>query len=427
MYIRGAVQRRAALSRFHSALSPRCPFAMWGSPSLLALLALCLALHVCACKLVLLGDVEDNQAGGYSVFHPLDARSDHRVLIIYSGGTIGMEKNKDGVLAPSPGFLTNLLKKTINFNLPQVPQYTVMEYDPLLDSSNMTQNNWYQIAMDIYKEYDNYDGFVVIHGTDTLAYTASALSFLLLGSRKPIVVTGSQIPMSEPYNDGLFNLLGSLIVAGDYRIPETMVFFNNKLMRGNRTQKRSATNVDAFDSVGYRLLGWWGTSVNIDDSAIEKNTTFELSEPVIPSSRVSMVILQPSGDASFLREMISGVRGAVIIVSGISAPTEFEDDLLQVFLDAKKEGIVLVCLSGAHSGLANQEIYSATRLMKKYGCVDGFDMTPEAAFTKLSWLLSKHREPEVVRERMVEAMCGEISPSQEERSDALSHERWLDV
>ena len=158
------------------------------------------------------------------------------IYVAYTGGTIGMQRSEQGYI-PVSGHLQRQLALMPEFHRPEMPDFTIHEYTPLMDSSDMTPEDWQHIAEDIKAHYDDYDGFVILHGTDTMAYTASALSFMLENLGKPVIVTGSQIPLAELRSDGQINLLNALYVAANYPINEVTLFFNNRLYRGNRTTK----------------------------------------------------------------------------------------------------------------------------------------------------------------------------------------------
>ncbi len=170
-----------------------------------------------------------------------------KVCLIHTGGTIGMARTEYGY-APKKGFIQSILSGMAELKSEGVPEFDLMEYDPLLDSSNISVREWVKIAKDIKAKYDLYDGFVILHGTDTMAYTASALSFMLEGLSKPVILTGSQIPLCEIRNDARDNLITALIIAGYYHVPEVCLFFGNELYRGNRATKISADDLIAFDS-----------------------------------------------------------------------------------------------------------------------------------------------------------------------------------
>ncbi len=169
------------------------------------------------------------------------------IYVAYTGGTIGMQRSEQGFI-PVSGHLQKQLANMPEFHRPEMPDFTIHEYQPLIDSSDMTPQDWQTIAEDIKQNYDRYDGFVILHGTDTMAFTASALSFMLENLAKPVIVTGSQIPLEQLRSDGQQNLLNSLFVAANYPINEVTLFFNNTLYRGNRTTKAHADGFNAFAS-----------------------------------------------------------------------------------------------------------------------------------------------------------------------------------
>ncbi|XP_037501654.1 L-asparaginase [Rhipicephalus sanguineus] len=225
--------------------------------------------------------------------------NESKVLVLYSGGTIGMVRDcEGGVLRPMPQVMENRLRtfpqlhdteySSTRFTDPNKPPlvlpctgdpnrvvYTIYEYDPLLDSSNATMDDWVRIALDIRAYYEQFDGFVVLHGTDTMAYTASALSFMLENLGKSVIITGSQIPIFEPRSDGRENLLNSLIIAGNYVIPEVTLMFNNKLFRGNRTSKTSINELDAFSSPNLPPLATIGVKIKVNWRAVFQQNTME--------------------------------------------------------------------------------------------------------------------------------------------------------
>ena len=184
---------------------------------------------------------------------------DKRVYIAYTGGTIGMRRGDHGY-EPAPGYLSERLSRMPQLDHPGLPRFELHEYEPLLDSSNVGPAEWSQIAADIAANYDEFDGFVVLHGTDTMAYTASALSFMLDGLAKPVILTGSQIPLVEIRSDARENLVTSMILATSPQINEVCIYLNGSLLRGNRAKKLSASGFDAFASPTSRL---WERSVSM--------------------------------------------------------------------------------------------------------------------------------------------------------------------
>src|ERR1041385_5485815 len=190
-----------------------------------------------------------------------------RVYIAYTGGTIGMQPSAEGY-APAPGFLQQQMALMPEVQSESMPDYDIREYSPLLDSANMLPADWLRIAQDIAAHYDAYDGFLVLHGTDTMAYTSSALPFMLNGLRKPVIVTGSQIPLCEVRNDARDNIITALMIASQFPIPEVCLYFHNRLLRGCRAVKVDADGLLAFDSPNYPPLGIAGVDIVIDWSHV---------------------------------------------------------------------------------------------------------------------------------------------------------------
>ncbi|CAL8272734.1 unnamed protein product [Merluccius merluccius] len=270
----------------------------------------------------------------------LNARtcSEARVLVINTGGTIGM-KMEDDVLAPKSNTFVQNLRKLPTFHDEEYAQqtglydfygppettlvlpmnkynkrmvYTILEYDPLLDSSNMTTEDWGKIGKDIEKYYMQYDGFVVLHGTDTMAYTASALSFMCEHLGKPIILTGSQVPIYEMRNDGRDNLLGALLIAGQFLIPEVCLYFRNKLYRGNRVTKVDTDSFNAFDTPNLPPLANMEVDISINwDTVWRANTTTKFCVSTELNCNVGLLRLFPgitAATVSHRRGRGDGVR-----------------------------------------------------------------------------------------------------------------------
>src|SRR5260221_11303599 len=192
-----------------------------------------------------------------------------RIYIAYTGGTIGMLHGRDGY-SPAPGYLQKQMRAMPELRHDSMPSFTINEYKPLLHSSNMTPGDWVKIAGDIAAHYDEYDGFVVLHGTDTMSYTASALPFLLEGLSKPVIITGSQIPLCEIRNDARENLITSLLIASQYDVPEVCLYFGGLLLRGCRAVKVSASGFAAFASPNVPPLGTVGINIEINHALVRR-------------------------------------------------------------------------------------------------------------------------------------------------------------
>jgi len=366
----------------------------------------------------------------------LDVKNESKVLVLYTGGTIGMVRNSEGALATIPHVMESTIRNTITMHdekysglrfkgvrqremearlatqslsgeenekkemllplvLPQVPNhkrviYTIYEYDPLLDSSNMTMDDWIQIAKDVKHSYELFDGFVILHGTDTLAYTASALSFMLENLGKPVIVTGSQIPCFETRSDGRDNFVGALILAGNYNIPEVCVYFRHQLMRGNRTVKVSSGDLDAFHSPNMTPLVRAGIDIEVDHKAVHRPESIQkFSVHTRLNRNVVMLRLFPSIRGETIAHfMAAPIEGVVLQCYGAGNVPNNRKDIMDSIAAATARGVLVLsvtqCTHGGVSGL-----YATGKALLDAGVIPGGDITPEAALTKLAYVLSK--------------------------------------
>ena len=313
--------------------------------------------------------------------------------------------------APAPGFLETRLREMPELRDAAMPEFVLHEYNPLLDSSNMTPREWLIIARDIFDHYDAYDGFVVLHGTDTMAYTASALPFLLQGLNKPVILTGSQIPLVELRNDARENIITALMLAANFPIPEVCLYFGDKLLRGCRTVKVNATGFDAFDSPNFPPLGTVGIDIHIDWNLVRRAPETPLRPP--PASldaTVGALRLFPGISAQLLENVLqTPLQGLVLEAYGTGNAPDRDQALLDTFTRATERGIVIVDCTQCLRGTVNLNAYATGAALLQAGVISGVDMTPIAALTKLHYLIGSGHTSMQIREMITQDWCGELS------------------
>ncbi len=336
-----------------------------------------------------------------------------RVLIIYTGGTIGMKKTENGY-APAAGFLKEALLAIDDMRRPELPSWELIEMNPLLDSSNVAFTEWNAIARVVYENYSDYDGFVILHGTDTMAYTASALSFILDGLNKPVVLTGSQIPLSELRSDGRENLISSILIASEGIANEVSLCFSGRLLRGNRAMKMSADGLMAFDSPNYPHLAEVGITVRYNFGALARpsgeNGASDLHLRPFVNVPIGVLKIFPGMQFGLFEEiMTERLSGIVLETFGAGNIPMADKELLPIIKRAFSSGAVITVCSQCPGGTVSLGTYETSRGLKGAGAVSGYDMTTEAAVAKLYHLFSLGIPSQRIKELMETNLRGELT------------------
>lgn len=339
----------------------------------------------------------------------------NKVLLIYTGGTIGMGHNPDtGALEP------------LNFDhlLSNFPEFALLptevdtyQFTPPIDSSDMSLRRWAQLVRIIADNYEAYDGFVVLHGTDTMAYTASALSFMLENLTKPVILTGSQLPIGQLRTDGKENLLTSIELAAAFgedgrpMVPEVCIYFSGRLLRGNRSTKESADGFKAFNSFNYPHLCEAGVEFQFNPHYILKP---DYSKPMIPhmsmDPNVVVFSLFPGIQENVVRHMLDApeLRGIVMRSFG-SGNAPQKPWLMRLLKDATQRGVTVVNISQCVAGFVKMGRYDTGFQLQDAGVVSGGDSTVESAITKLMFLQAHYKDVRAIRSLMGRSICGEIT------------------
>jgi len=333
-----------------------------------------------------------------------------RVYIAYTGGTIGMSRTRDGYRV-ARGYLQRQMDAMPELGHPSMPEFAINEYDPLLDSSNMTPREWVAIARDVAANHQRYDGFVVLHGTDTMAYTSSALPFMLNGLGKPVVITGSQIPLCEVRNDARENLITSLLIAANYHIPEVTLYFGGKLLRGCRATKVSADGFAAFASPNAPPLGTVGIDIEINWEMVRKaHGRKRLRVDAFGSAVVSALRLFPGISPELVRNVLRRpLQGLVLEAYGVGNGPDHDRAFLGALAEATKRGVVIVDCTQCLEGTVNLGGYATGSALARAGVISGYDMTAEAALTKMYYLFSRGYDAKRVKREMQRDLRGEMS------------------
>ena len=329
--------------------------------------------------------------------------------IIYAGGTVGMHKTAHGY-APMKDFGA-VLAGLLDTENDAMPCYTVHEYAAPIDSTNATPIDWQRIGCDIAVRYHDYDGFVLLHGTDTMAFTAAALSFMLQGLRKPVILTGSQIPLGEARSDALQNIVTSLQLAASGVFSEVTLYFNQRLLRGNRAAKVSTQRLDAFDSPNYPWLAEAGIGMRVNHAALlpaASHEHFELPDYAI--GRILSMRASPGVPLQAIQALLDLKPQALILECyGAGNLPDSDPALFDMLARADNAGIVLLARSQALHGEMTSGVYATGTGLARAGVVGCGDMTFEAIYAKVHHLFALGLKPESVKDAMQRNLAGELS------------------
>ena len=338
--------------------------------------------------------------------------SHSRVLVIYTGGTIGSVQDASGGLVP-------IDFNEIHRHVPELEQpnreIEIISFDPPLDSSNVGTKEWVELAHAVKHHYADFDGFVILHGTDTLAYTASALSFMLEGLHKPVIITGSKLPIGLPRTDGRENLLAAVEIATATRfnepiVQEVAVYFGSFLFRGNRSHKASAESMQAIISPNLSALAEAGVDILYNESLMYRDATETFRVNAALDNQVAWLPLFPGQPLEAIMRLIEwpDLRGLVLSTFG-SGNAPSNPDLKSILTAAHNRGMSIVNVTQCGHGAVHPERYATAHLLRDCGVIPGGDMTTEAAITKLMACLGRGFNGEEARNFMARNVRGELT------------------
>jgi len=351
-----------------------------------------------------------------------------RVLILCTGGTLTMAKDasQDDSLAPVQGALTAYLETMTELLEDDMPEVVAHEYCPLIDSSDMGPGDWAVLASDIAENYYHFDGFVVLMGTDTMAYAASALSFMLENLGKPVVFTGSQIPLIEPYNDARKNLIMAIIFACRETIHEVTIFFHDRLLRACRATKINTARLLAFDSPNLDPLAHIGITIDENDNLLRPPPKWRFRVHQKMETRLITLRLVPGFDDTMMAHMIHAARetnlkGLILQLYGTGNLPSLKEDFVDVIADAVEAGVCVVACTQCITGSVLMGHYATGRALERVGVVSANDMTVEATNCKLAYLLGRgDLTLKEVRQLVAINLRGELTPASEAPPPPLS-------
>lgn len=340
--------------------------------------------------------------------------ADTSIFVIYTGGTIGMDYDKEGKHL-KPFDFQQIIDK-----VPELRRFefelTLLSFDKPIDSSDIKVHQWLNIARVVYDFYNDYDAFVILHGTDTMAYTASALSFLFDNLAKPVILTGAQLPIGVPRTDARENFITALEIAATKRknglpmVPEVCIFFDTLLLRGNRARKVQSNNFTAFASENLPPLAVTGIEISYNESLIlpYPEERFDIFSKM--DENVGLLKIFPGISQKYLEHFLAtpDLRGIVMETYG-SGNTPTDDWFIGALKEAVDSGIHILNVSQCNGGAVVPGMYESGRRLQEIGIISGGDITPEAAITKMMFLLGNEPDPQLIREQLSISLRGEMS------------------
>ncbi len=336
--------------------------------------------------------------------------ADTSIFVIYTGGTIGMDYD------PTGSFLVPFDFGQIMEQVPELGRFdfqlTVLQLINPIDSSDICPEHWVELAQIIEEFYAHYDGFVILHGTDTMAYSASALSFLLENLGKPVIFTGSQLPISHARTDGRENFISALEIAATKKvcIPEVCIFFDNLLLRANRTRKVQSSKFTAFKSENYPPLALAGITIDYNESAILPMPNKPLKVHQTFDSRVFFVKIFPGIHRNYLAKILElpDIKSIVMESYG-SGNVPTDDEFLEILQETIQKGKIIYNISQCNGGRVKQDMYGAGYRLNQIGVIEGADITPESAVTKLMFLTSFEQNIQKITKLLQISLRGEMT------------------
>ncbi len=343
-----------------------------------------------------------------------------RILIIYTGGTIGMVHDHDGqlVLFDFDNIKNNVPElNRLNYHIDVIP------FNPLIDSSNMSPSDWKKIAVLIASSYTKYDGFVILHGSDTMAYTASALAYMFENLSKPIVLTGSQLPIGEIRTDAKENLITALEIAaskntdGSATVPEVCIYFDYHLFRGCRATKTHADKFDAFKSPNYPILAEAGVHLKFNYDYIIKNRNTDLKVHTDFAGTIAVLKLFPGITKSYVESILNTPNLDSVLIEGFGVGnTSTETWFVNLLKSASEKEIILFDITQCGGGTVEIGRYETSKHLSEIGVISGRDLTFEAAITKLMFLFGYYKEKQLIKQKLIENLRGEINNNEHNES-----------